>query len=194
MNTRSNIVTAGQSLIGQKGFSAVGLAEILKAAGVPKGSFYHFFESKDAFGVVLLNEYFESYHANLDHLFAKQGLTAAEMLMLYFSNWRENQGLEDCESRCLAVKLGAEVSDFSEPMRSALKTGTDGIISRLATVVQAGVSDGSLRVSQTPTAVAASLYYLWLGASIMVKISKSHDPFEIVLTNTRQTLGIGASN
>ncbi|WP_170756203.1 TetR/AcrR family transcriptional regulator [Ruegeria lacuscaerulensis] len=193
MNTRSNIVTAGQTLIGQKGFSAVGLAEILKSAGVPKGSFYHFFASKDAFGAAVLDDYFDAYHAEMDEMFGMQGLTPGEKLMLYFANWREHQRLNDCQGRCLAVKLGAEVSDFSETMRHALKQGTDGIISRLANVIETGREDGSLRPPSSSEDAAANLYALWVGASIMVKISREQDAFDAALINTRQMLKMAAS-
>ncbi len=47
---RQHILEAARPLIGQRGFSAVGLAQILEVAGIPKGSFYHYFESKEAFG------------------------------------------------------------------------------------------------------------------------------------------------
>lgn len=177
-------------LIGRKGFNAVGLTEILKSAGVPKGSFYHFFESKDAFGVALLEEYFEEYHADMDRIFSRQGLTAAEQLMLYFADWLENQTSGDCQGRCLAVKLGAEVSDISEQMREALKAGTEGIVMRLATAIRNGKSDGSLSTEPPEPALAANLYHLWLGASIMVKISRSRAPLDTALAHTRLTLGL----
>lgn len=192
MNKRSEILSAGQTLIGQKGFNAVGLAEILKSAGVPKGSFYHFFASKDAYGVAMLDSYFESYHAEMDQVFAKPGLTAAERLMLYFANWRENQTLNGCEGRCLAVKLGAEVSDFSEPMRAALNAGTKGIVARLTAAIDAGNADGSLKAMGECRALALNLYSLWVGASVMVKISRTEDPFVFALAQTRKTLGMGA--
>ena len=191
MNARSNILSAGQTLIGNKGFSAVGLAEILKTAGVPKGSFYHFFDSKDAFGTALLHDYFDAYHAGMDQLFAKQGLTAAEKLMLYFASWRENQGANGCQGRCLVVKIGAEVADLSEPMRLALKQGTDGIIARLGTAIENGMADGSLNSLESSHQTAANVYHLWLGASILAKISRNQTPFDTALAHTRASLGIG---
>lgn len=190
MDKRSDILSAGHALIGQKGFSAVGLAEILKSASVPKGSFYHFFASKDAYGVAMLDSYFESYHAEMDQVFGKPGLTAAERLMLYFADWREKQTLNGCQGRCLAVKLGAEVSDISEPMRAALNAGTEGIIARLGSVIDAGQVDGSLAVEVDSHALALTLYSLWVGASVMVKISRTEEPFAFVLAQTRAILGI----
>jgi TetR/AcrR family transcriptional repressor of nem operon len=190
MSARDKIVAAGQVLISQKGFSAVGLAQILKEAGVPKGSFYHFFASKDAFGTALLEEYFQGYHQMMDQLFAQPGLTHAERLMLYFANWRQNQGVNDCQGRCLTVKLGAEVSDFSESMRQALKDGTDGIIARLEAAIAAGIAEGTIHCSAPPAQVATNLYSLWIGASVMAKIARNPDSFDHSLISTRAMLGL----
>lgn len=187
-DTRALILATGQKIMSRKGFSAVGLTEILSSAGVPKGSFYHYFGSKDAFGEAMLNAYFEQYLADMDSLMAKPGLTGAERLMMYFAMWRENQGAFDCQGRCLAVKLGAEVSDLSEIMRVALKAGTNGIIARMKTMIDDGVADGSLHIEGSAGELAAVLYYQWLGASVMVKIVRTHDPFETALQVTRQML------
>ena len=187
-DSRATILATGQRIMSQKGFSGVGLSEILTEAGVPKGSFYHYFASKDAFGEAMLATYFDAYHADMDALFSKPGLTGAERLMVHFAAWRENQGAFDCQGRCLAVKLGAEVADLSEPMRLALKAGTYGIIARITQVIEEGVSDGSLTIQEHLTDVAASLYYIWLGASVMVKIEKSLSPFETAMATTRVIL------
>ncbi len=187
-DTRENIIAVGQRIIGAKGFSAVGLNEILSAAGVPKGSFYHYFGSKDAFGVALLESYFDEYLADLDNTLGEPGLTMAERLMNYWQIWQETQSFSDCQGKCLAVKLGAEVADMSEAMRATLKRGTSGIIERLARAIQAGVEERSLSVSEDPSSVAQSLYQLWLGASVMVKIVRNLQPFETAMASTRLML------
>jgi AcrR family transcriptional regulator len=48
--TRQHILDTGYQLVLHKGFAGLGLLEILKACNVPKGSFYHYFSSKEAFG------------------------------------------------------------------------------------------------------------------------------------------------
>lgn len=191
-DSRTTILATGQRIMSQKGFSAVGLTEILKGADVPKGSFYHYFASKDAFGEAMLAAYFESYLADMDALFATPGLTMAERLLSYFAVWQENQGAFDCQGRCLAVKLGAEVADLSEPMRLTLKAGTHGIISRMTRAIEAGSADGSLSVAEPAAELAASLYHLWLGASVMVKIVRTQDPFETALQSTRRMLHLAS--
>jgi TetR/AcrR family transcriptional regulator, transcriptional repressor for nem operon len=188
-SARQTILETAQSIVGAKGFSAVGLNEILQAADVPKGSFYHYFHSKDAFGVVLLDTYFDHYVQGMAQLFDAPGLSQHAKLMRYWQCWIDNQtGCTDA-GKCLAVKLGAEVSDLSEPMRLALDRGTSRTITLLAVAIGRGVEDGSLTVTQAPQSLARSLYALWLGTSVMSKITRTSAPFDQALLLTRQLLG-----
>jgi len=187
-DVRDNILAVGQRIMSGKGFSAVGLNEILTAAKVPKGSFYHYFGSKDAFGEALLSNYFEEYLAELDGVMAQPGASTAQRLLQYFDMWRDNQSFLDCQGKCLAVKLAAEVADLSEAMRAVLDTGTAAIIARLAGAIERGVGDGSLDIDGEPRQVAESLYQLWLGASIMVKIVRGTAPFDAAMAVTRRML------
>lgn len=185
---RDTILATGQRIMGAKGFSAVGLNEVLAAAGVPKGSFYHYFASKEAFGEALLEDYFSAYLVDMDRIFRQPGQTKAQQLEAYFAAWQDSQSFEDCQGKCLAVKLGAEVADLSEPMRAALQRGTTGITDRLARALDAGVADGSVTIQDPPDAVARCLYQLWLGASIMVKIARTAHPFQDAVALTRRLL------
>lgn len=187
--TQQRILETGNRIMAAKGFSAVGLNEILTAASVPKGSFYNYFSSKEAFGEALLDNYFEEYLADMDALFSRQDLTAAQRLLAYFQQWRDNQSFEECQGKCLAVKLGAEVADLSEAMRTSLQRGTEAITRQMAGVINVGLADGSLQV-QNPDETAQSLYQLWLGASVMVKISRNTQPFDAAMAATRQWLDL----
>lgn len=188
-NTRQTILDAAQVLVGRKGFSAVGLNEILQAAEVPKGSFYHYFTSKDGFGVVLLDTYFDHYVHGMQQLFDQPGLSQHAKLMRYWDAWIDNQTGCTEAGKCLAVKLGAEVSDLSEPMRLALQRGTSRTIALLAVALHRGVEDGSLRLQHRPQDLAQQLYALWLGSSVMSKITLTSAPFDEALLLTRQLLG-----
>jgi TetR/AcrR family transcriptional repressor of nem operon len=187
-DVRDNILAVGQRIMSGKGFSAVGLNEILTEAKVPKGSFYHYFDSKDAFGEALLSSYFEDYLAELDSVMSQPGLTMAQRLQNYFDLWRANQSFLDCQGKCLAVKLAAEVADLSEAMRAVLNQGTSAIIARLTAALELGIDEGSLAIDDTPRQVAESLYQLWLGASVMVKIVRGTAPFDSAMAVTRQML------
>ena len=110
--------------------------------------------------------------------------------MNYWASWYDNQSVNDCQGKCLAVKLGAEVADLSEPMRRSLETGTTEIIDRLASAIAAGVEEGSVTVVNDPHATAQMLYDLWMGASVMAKIRRDRVHFDTALTATGQILHI----
>ncbi|WP_414448267.1 TetR/AcrR family transcriptional regulator [Burkholderia sp. 22PA0099] len=186
--TRQTLLDAAQATMAGKGFSAVGLNEILNAAGVPKGSFYHYFASKEAFGQALLARYFDTSLATLDAMLAPDAASVGERLMRYWQHWADSQMAAGPHAKCLVVKLGAEVADLSAAMRRTLHDGTARLIARLAAAIEAGVADGSLATVHDPAEAARTLYQTWLGASVMAKISGGRAPFDNAAAVTRQML------
>jgi TetR/AcrR family transcriptional regulator, transcriptional repressor for nem operon len=189
-DTRGELLEAAERIFAGKGYAAVGINEVLASVGVPKGSFYHYFGSKDAFGEAVIERYFVGYLADMDQIMDDPARDGAGKIMAYFASWRESQGLDDCQGKCLAVKLGAEVADLSEPMRLALRTGTTAIVDRLERALTAAGTDGSLTLRGEPRPLADSLYELWMGASVMAKIRRTLDPMDSALATTRLILGI----
>ncbi|MGU7785012.1 TetR/AcrR family transcriptional regulator [Burkholderia sp. PU8-34] len=187
---RQHILNIAKPIMLHKGFSAVGLNEILAAAGIPKGSFYHYFGSKEAFGEALLEAYFDGYLEHLDNLLLRQPGSAAARLMSYWGNWLHTQCADDPEGKCLAVKLGAEVSDLSESMRAVLRRGTGQIIDRLAASIEAGLADGSLHGIADPLHTASTLYELWLGATLLEKMHRNRKPLETAMAATLRMLNL----
>lgn len=191
---RQSILDTAKPIILGKGFSAVGLNEILGAAGVPKGSFYHYFKSKELFGEALLDSYFNDYLAQIDTLLSRPGITAAERLMSYWQQWLQMQCSDCPDGKCLAVKLGAEVSDLSEPMRVALHHGTDQIIERLARCIREGIADGSLPASLDSHHTAQTLYQIWLGATLLTKFRHDRSALDGAMLATLRWLRLPAAS
>ncbi|ANZ40500.1 TetR family transcriptional regulator [Lentzea guizhouensis] len=189
-DTRRSILETAQRIMSRKGYAAVGINEVLAEAKVPKGSFYHYFASKDAFGEAMMKSYFHEYLADMDRVLDRRGPSAAERLMAYWQQWYETQSLDDCHGRCLAVKLGAEVADLSESMRLALKDGTTAIIDRLERVIGEGLQDGSLAIAGDARSLAEVLYDMWLGASVLAKIHRDRGRLDTTVVATRRLLGL----
>lgn len=187
---RRHILTVARPIIGGKGFSAVGLNEILGAANVPKGSFYHYFASKEAFGEALLEQYFTDYIARIDALSAAPGMSAAERFMSYWAEWRDIHVMGATHDHCLAVKLGAEVCDLSERMRVILQEGTAEVAKKLSCFIVAGRQDGSLSVTEDAHTLAVTLYQVWLGATLLAKFTRDRQPFDVAMTTTQRMLNL----
>ncbi len=186
-DTREHLLAIGEAVIRGKGFAAVGLAEILAEAGVPKGSFYHYFKSKEVFGAEMLVRYFGVYVAQLQSWLNRPGCTARDSLVDYFRRWASHEG-GNCQQACLAVKLSGEVSDLSEAMRVALVSGMADVEHALAASIERGQAEGSLDPALAPQQVASVLYTLWVGAELMAKVQRSSAPLQQALWQTERVL------
>ncbi|SIN81904.1 TetR/AcrR family transcriptional regulator [Vannielia litorea] len=180
--TRARILDRGRSLVLERGFGGVGLKDILAAAAVPKGSFYHYFASKEAFGCALLEGYVEEYLAALDAVIALPG-PAADRMNRYLSGALGTTSVTMAD-RCLVVKLAAEIADLSEDMRQILDAGVSQVCTRLAGLLREGAEDGSLVPQPDPERSGAMLYTQWLGAAIRAKLARSRLPLEQAMEDT----------
>lgn len=185
--TRQHILDTGYKLIVSKGFSSVGLTEILQSAGVPKGSFYYYFKSKEQFGEEIISNYFREYLVALENIFQLRGSSAYNRLMEYWQRWIETQSDSCVDQKCLVVKLSAEVADLSEPMRIALLNGSSQVVKRIAWCIEAGINDGSI-VKSNAAVTAESLYNMWLGATLMSKLQRNADGLQQAMRITASIL------
>lgn len=175
-DTRSHILTIGRRLTARQGYSGVGLSELLKTAGVPKGSFYHYFSSKEAYGCALLEDFVQGYKDRLGASLDSATMDARARFLAYFEDWREKQVSPHPEDRCLVVKLSAEVADLSADMSNILQQGVDAIVARLAHTLEEGIAEGSIGRIDEPDVRAEAIYHLWLGASLVASLSHSDAP------------------
>ncbi|WP_426115331.1 TetR/AcrR family transcriptional regulator [Massilia sp. PWRC2] len=189
-SVRQHILDTGKAIITGKGYSAVGLNEILSAAGVPKGSFYHYFKSKELFGEAMLHDYVNAYLADLDTMLAANGTPAAARLMRYWAGWLAESGDECAGCKCLVVKLSGEVADMSEAMRAALLNGTNQIVQRLAACINEGQADGSIGAAAPAQHTALALYEMWLGAALLTKLRREPSALHGATRTTRTLLGL----
>ena len=189
-NTRNHLLMTGYKLIAQKGFTAVGIKQILDTADVPKGSFYHYFASKEAFGEAIISHYFTQYKQRLN-VIESQDVSAQQKLYDYFQNWYDTQQNNCDHEKCLVVKLSAEVADMSEPMRKVLYAGYQQTITWLATQIKAGWADNSVPCPANVAAesMAKRWYFAWLGASLVTKISQTDTPLAEVWLMTTTAMG-----
>ena len=189
-DTKTHLLETGYQLISKKGFTAVGIKQILDTAGIPKGSFYHYFASKEAFGEAIIGHYFTNYKTRLNTI-DKQKVNAQQKIYDYFQSWYDTQQNGCDHEKCLVVKLSAEVADLSESMRIALNAGYQQTISWLAEQIKAGWVDNS--VPQPDNIAAESMakrwYFAWLGASLIAKTSQTNTPLAEVWQMTTSQLG-----
>lgn len=186
--TREHLLATGERLCLQRGFIGLGLRELLKTAGVPKGSFYHYFRSKEAFGACMLAHHYARYLDALRQHFNGGSESHRQRLLNWYRQNLQQFCLSATAGGCLTVKLSAEVCDLSEDMRLALDCGASHIIDLLSEAVEHAVAEHSIAPVSDSRALARVLYALWLGGNLQAKISRSPAPLENALSYIEKLL------
>jgi TetR/AcrR family transcriptional repressor of nem operon len=174
--TKERILDAAEEIMLTKSFCSVGLNEILSAVQVPKGSFYHYFQSKEQFGVELLRHYIAEHTARLKRVLLSSDLNPIERLQALFNGTISRMLEDECKQFCLVAKLGSEVSTFSEPMREVLAEGMRDWRAVFEQAIREGQSQGVVRADLDPVSAAAFLQDAWQGAMNRTQIERSVAP------------------
>ncbi len=187
-DTREHLLATGERLCLHLGFTGMGLSELLKTAQVPKGSFYHYFRSKEAFGVAMLERYYTDYLQRLTKHFEQGAGNYGDRFLAYYGEMLQQVCQVGHINGCLTVKLSAEVCDLSEDMNKAMDAGVRQIIGLLADALEKGRQEKSLYFMGDPLSKAQVFYALWLGANLQSKITRSTVPLENALEHVKNTL------
>jgi TetR/AcrR family transcriptional repressor of nem operon len=175
-STKERILHAAEDLMLAKSFHSVGLNEILSAVHVPKGSFYHYFPSKEQFGVELITHYLSEHTARIKSLFAAHDGSALEKFTDYWAAAIGWAAEGECRQCCLVAKLGLEVSSFSEPMRKVLADGLRAWRGIYEDAIREGQSDRSIRRDLDPAEAAAVIQDIWQGSMQRMQAERSVAP------------------
>jgi len=176
--TKERILDAAQAIMLEKSFHSVGLNEILKAEGIPKGSFYHHFESKEQFGVELLRHYVSGAHAYKRRMLlsSEPESNPRKRLITYFESSVATLMANEGKCPCLMVKLASEVAESSDAMRQVLADSHQESIGIMETVILEGLEKKMLRCEHDPRTAAMLIGDLWIGAMQRASIERSVEP------------------
>jgi TetR/AcrR family transcriptional repressor of nem operon len=177
-DTRDRILAAGAEVVGKKGFNGAGLAEILQVAGVPKGSFYHYFTSKEDFGVALIERARDEYLESLRPIVSDRRRGAIQRLRDVFEQTREECRSNGPTVECIIPKLALETSNLSEPVHAAVRCAYQQWNALLAQVIREGQAAGEIDRGHDPDRLAGIHVMLWEGAAVRMQIDRSVQPLD----------------
>lgn len=177
--TRDTLCRAGVAVLTEKGFSATGIDEILKSVGVPKGSFYHFFESKEAYGLELITQYARYFVRKLDHCLLDDSLTPLKRIEAFCEVAERGMQRFDFRRGCLVGNLGQEMGSLPESFRVQL---TDVLLdwqSRIARCLDEAKAVGEISNDTDCARFAAYFWIGWEGAVLRAKLERSGAPLRV---------------
>jgi TetR/AcrR family transcriptional repressor of nem operon len=174
LDTREKLIRSAQALMLAKGYSATGVDDLCRDAGVSKGSFYHQFSSKEALAIAALGDFYEAGLRNL--LAIDVSSVVPEQRLFAFLDAVSRQGHEFWNSGCLLGSLASEMA-LSSP---ALQTEVARLFSQTAQALEPLMESFVASLpARAPSAVALAEHFLVVveGAIVM---SRAHaDPMKI---------------
>lgn len=173
--TKQDLLKLGLELLLKHGYNDLGVATLLERAGLPKGSFYHHFESKESFGLQAIDFYMEGVHAALDEAFADDGRQPLEQIEAFFE--RVSAGYKgEGYLGCLLGGLGQELSGVSPAFRKKVEACFAVIAKRFEKALTAARDKGQLRAGAEPRRLADLLVNCWEGAALRSRLRRNPNP------------------
>jgi TetR/AcrR family transcriptional repressor of nem operon len=167
------LVEHGTQLMLRSGYAGIGLVELLQAAGVPKGSFYNHFDSKEAFGVELVRRYYAEHDELLASLLTQTDRAPLERLRSYFELLLQRANDASPRARgCLLGMLALEMAGSSEPLRESVSDAFRRWQARLAELLRQAQHAGELAPEHDPQPLAAMLLEGWEGALMRARATR----------------------
>jgi TetR/AcrR family transcriptional regulator, transcriptional repressor for nem operon len=177
-DTRLALIKAGRRIIVEKGYNHAGIQEILLAVGVPKGSFYHFFSSKEEFGLAIIDYDSEMHDRIVERYLDDTTKTPLKRLKRYFEFKLEEFETLQYREGCLFGNLSQEMADQNDRFRLRLQEATDRWRDQFAVCIKEAQDAGEIAKKYKAKDLAAFCLNSWEGALLQMKLSKSDVPLK----------------
>ncbi len=172
-NVRDRILNAGLETMYSLGFNGCSVQDITTAAGVPKGSFYNHFKSKEILGVEIVNLYARKIAANSKILSDTSTSTPIERLRGYFQSIAKDLADANYERGCLLGNFSAELSQQSNLVCQQVSKVLSEWVEAIATCLLAAQQAGEIRTDIEADLLAAFMANAWEGAVLRSKVDRN---------------------
>ena len=177
-DTRSDIIRIGTELISRQGYNATGIEMVLKEAGIPKGSFYHYFKSKEEFGLAVMDVFADYYSQRMTALLQDVALSPLTRIRTLLQGSLERFSRNQCSKGCLIGNLGQEMADKNERFRARLDEIFDHWRKLFAGCLAEAQTAKELDSRLDAEALASFILSGWEGAILRAKVMKSPQPLQ----------------
>ena len=177
-DTRARILRTGAQLIHARGYNATGLQEILTEAGVPKGSFYFYFKSKEDFGLQLI-DYYAAFIGEIFSRFLDDTSNGpAERIGRLFDFYEDFFTRKSCGLGCPIGNLSLELGDTSGRFRKRLSVAIDSLITKLESCLLDMKREGAVQSSVDAGEAARFIFHGFEGAILHMKVTRNIGPLK----------------
>ena len=177
-STREHLIDVGLGLMHRNGYNATGLNDILKAADVPKGSFYHHFGSKEDFAAAALERYGMRAREHTTAILNDTSTPPLKRLRRYFSDLVKIYGQKGAIPGCMMGRFSLEIAEESPQLRKRISASFGHWQHTIATVIQQAVAQKELPAGTDSESLAGFVLNSWEGALLRSQAEKTNAPLE----------------
>jgi TetR/AcrR family transcriptional repressor of nem operon len=181
-DTREALLHCGMEVLTEQGFAATGIDAVLKRVRVPKGSFYHYFDSKEAFVQEVLQRYAAYFARKLDRWLLDESVLPLQRLSNFVEDAKAGMARHQFRRGCLVGNLGQEITALPASFRQTLEDVLLDWQVRLANCLTEAVRLGQLRQGSDCDALAAYFWIGWEGAVLRAKLVQDAQPLDTFAT------------
>jgi TetR/AcrR family transcriptional repressor of nem operon len=175
-DVRERLLEAGVRIFSKSGFNGCSVQDITDAAGVPKGSFYNHFDSKEALGAAALEHYWADGACDMLAILDQTNLTPRERLRAYFERSASELAKMEFTCGCLIGNMAAELCDHSPVISAELSKIFDGWSVRVAGCIREAQALREICSDADAETLAAFVLNAWEGAVLRARIEKGDRP------------------
>ena len=177
-SNREKILTEGLRVVQERGFVGASVRDIVKAAGVPQGSFTNHFSSKEAFGVEVLNLYYGRNHDLIQATLRNDALPPLKRLRSYLDATDKAVNQNNEWYGCLLGNCSAEASDETKSIQHRVAEIFGELEGHIEYCLRAAVKAGELPAKTDCKDMAGYIYASLQGAILQSKIERTSAPME----------------
>lgn len=177
-DTRDALVRCGTELLTEQGFLSTGIEAVLSRVGVPKGSFYHYFQSKEDFGHAVLDNYARYFARKLDRCLLDTSRPPLARIAAFVEDAKAGMQRFGFRRGCLVGNLGQEVTQLPGAFRESLEAILLSWQQRLALCLEAAKAEGELAPDMDCERWAAFFWIGWEGAVLRARLVQDNAPLD----------------
>ena len=174
---RRRLLAVGQDLIYVQGFTAAGVKDFAAAAGVPKGSFYNYFDTKEQYASEVVTAYWASIEAAYGPILSDPELEPLSRITRYFRALADDHARRGFIVGCLIGNLSLELAATSEQTRATLQLLVARWENALADCLRKAQKRGQVSADRDVAELAALLIEAWEGAVMRGKLDRSETAY-----------------
>ncbi|WP_372887610.1 TetR/AcrR family transcriptional regulator [Shimia sp.] len=163
----------------EQGYACTGLNDLLQGAGVPKGSFYHYFTSKEDYLHAVIAAYAAYFARKLDRWLLNESRPPLARLADFVADGKAGMRRHDFRRGCLIGNLGQELASTSDTLRPPLDAVFRDWQARVARCLELARAAGEIAAATDCQKTAEFFWIGWEGAILRAKLVRSEAPIDL---------------